>query len=158
MVLTRDVWRQCSTEYGLSSDSSSMTSVVFHPLLPERPGGQNFKPWFDKRLFQFSNIVDYNTRRVLPFDTHQAKFSLTLSCYYTYLHIFSFFTTGRLTVSLPTRYEKLHGSWFREGRPKLPPANHTKRTNKTLWCFGTTRLPSYTPYNWKYCIDAGDVT
>lgn len=47
MLLTREVWRSSSSKFGLSPVSSSMTSFLFQPLIPEWLEGQNLRPWFD---------------------------------------------------------------------------------------------------------------
>lgn len=67
------------TNYGLSS-ASSMTFFIFHPLFPDSLTGLYLKPWFDKKLFRFADVVDHGTRCILPFDSLQSKFSLPNRC------------------------------------------------------------------------------
>lgn len=108
MSLTRNIWRICSKKCKLCSDSSAMTSFLFHPALPE--GLTNtFKPWFEKRLFRFVDIVDYKTLKPHSFESLQSLFQLPRECCYTHTQICSYLqrSLSSTTVSLPTRFERL---------------------------------------------------
>lgn len=109
MVLTREVWRTCADKFGLSSASSAMTSFLFNPQFPDSLGGLSMKPWFDKKLFRFADIVDCKTRRLLSFESLQDTFSLPRNSYYSYLQISHFMKTALAadSVSLPTKFEML---------------------------------------------------
>lgn len=53
-----------------------MTSFLFNSLFPDGLTGRHLKPWFDKKLFQFADIIDHTTKRIFPFKSLQTKFSL----------------------------------------------------------------------------------
>lgn len=83
-----------------------MTSFLYHPLFPDGLVGQNMKPWFDGHLFRFADVVDHSTRKVLPFNTLQTKFSLPIRCYLQICHLMQQVLSAD-PVSLPTRFEKI---------------------------------------------------
>lgn len=68
------------------------------------------KPWFDRKLFQFADPVDYRTR-VLYFKLLQSQFPYPIDFvrYYSYLQIHHFMlnTLSADFVSKPTRFKKL---------------------------------------------------
>lgn len=106
MQLTRNVWKTCATTFNLTSISSSMTSFLFHPLLPDGLTGHQTKPWFERQLFRFANIVEFSTRKVLSFDALREKYDLPLRCHYSYLQIGHFMhrVLPEDSVSTPTGF------------------------------------------------------
>lgn len=85
-----------------------MTSFLFHPAFPESLTGA-FRPWFEKKLFRFVDIIDYRSRRIHSFDSLQSMFSLPRECSYSYLQICSFMqrSLASAVASLPTVFERL---------------------------------------------------
>lgn len=106
--MTREVWRVCSKRFGLFSQSSSMTSFLFHPAIPVSISPA-FRPWFEKGLFLFADIVDYRTHKIHTFESLQSIFSLPKECYYSYMQISSYLrkSLSSAVVSLPTDFERL---------------------------------------------------
>lgn len=85
MLLTRDVWKTCAVIYGLMPEHSSMTSFLFHPLIPDSLSGPQMRPWFEKGIFRYADIVDAHSKQILSFDALREKYNLPLRSYYSYL-------------------------------------------------------------------------
>lgn len=108
MSLTRDVWRICSKKFRLCSRSSAMTSFLFHPAFPESMTG-TFRPWFERGLFRFVDVVDYKTRKIHSFDSLQSMFNLPRDCYYSYIQLCSYMqrSLSSTVASMPTVFERI---------------------------------------------------
>lgn len=108
MLMTKNVWNKCARRFGLCSRASAMTSFLFHPALPESMTA-SFRPWFERGLFRFVDIVDYKTRKIFSFESLRSSFGLPKESYYSYVQICSYIqkTLSSAVVSLPTAFERL---------------------------------------------------
>lgn len=69
----------------------------------------SFRPWFDKQLFRFVDVIDYKTRRIHTFESLQAMFHLPRESHYSYMQLCSYMhrSLSSTMASLPTAFERI---------------------------------------------------